>query len=258
MVAVRDIHKTFFSAAAPRRFATSALEGISFDVHAGEVVSLLGASGCGKTTLLRIIAGLLVPTRGSVVVRGEPVRAPRRDLCMVFQAASLLPWRTVLSNVSFPLEIDGMARPERERIARRYIDIVGLGGYEHRFPHELSGGMQQRVGIARGLVRKPLVLLMDEPFGALDAQTREGLQDDFSAICSELNTTVVLVTHSIEEALVLSKRIVVLTSRPGVIRRVVAPVFPPDVARRDVRGTPEFGAYAREVRDLLRGAEKAR
>jgi len=253
MLRVDDVRKAFAAATPAARSGAlkTVLAGVSFDVQPGEVVSLLGASGCGKTTLLRIIAGLIRADAGSVSVRGERVSAPRKDLAMVFQQPSLLPWRSVLSNVSFPLEIDHAARAEREAAAMHYLAIVGLAGHEHHFPHELSGGMQQRVGIARALVRKPLLLLMDEPFGALDAQTRETLQEDFVRIWKQLKTTVVFVTHSIEEALLLSDRVVVLGS-PGHIKQTLAPPFARDRATTDVRAHPAFTDCARTVRELLR------
>jgi NitT/TauT family transport system ATP-binding protein len=208
MLKVSRVYKFFKARDSSERGvrAMKVLDDISLDVGRGEFISLLGASGCGKTTLLRIMAGLLRPDRGSVHVNEQPVQAPRRDVCMVFQNFGLLPWRSVLSNAAFPLELDGMDRGKREAMAAEYLGLVGLSGFERHFPHELSGGMQQRVGIARALVRKPLILLMDEPFAALDAQTREKLQEDFLAIWNQLKTTVVFVTHAIDEALVLSDR----------------------------------------------------
>ncbi len=231
-----------------------ALEDITFDVREGELVSLLGASGCGKTTLLRIVAGLVPADEGVVTVRGAPVEAPRKDLCMVFQNFGLLPWRSVLANVEFPLELDGMSRAAREVVAARYIDLVGLRGFERHLPHELSGGMQQRVGIARALTRQPLVLLMDEPFAALDAQTRETLQEDFLRIWKTLRTTVIFVTHSIDEALVMSDRVLIFTPRPGRILHVLDSPLGPDRADRDVRALPEFARHRHEIRTLLRNA----
>ncbi len=228
------------------------LEDVTLDVARGEFVSFLGASGCGKTTLLRLIAGLLRPDRGTIFIGSDAVKAPRKDLCMVFQNFGLLPWRTVLGNVAFPLEIDGIGSKQREAVAREYLALVGLSNFEGHFPHELSGGMQQRVGIARALVRKPLVLLMDEPFAALDAQTREKLQEDFLEIWSKLQTTIVFVTHAIDEALVLSDRVIVFSSRPGRISRIIASAVAPDRLHEDVRTRPEFAAQAHEIRELLR------
>jgi NitT/TauT family transport system ATP-binding protein len=232
------------------------LDDISFDVQEGEFVSLLGASGCGKTTLLRIIAGLVRPDQGSVSVKNSRIDAPRKDLCMVFQNFGLLPWRSVLDNVAFPLELDGVNRSERESAAAQYIDLVGLKGFERHYPHELSGGMQQRVGIARALTRKPLVLLMDEPFGALDAQTRENLQDDFMQIWKDLRTTVIFVTHAIDEAVVLSDRIVLFSTRPGRIKQIVPSAVAGDRLSKDVRARPELAAQSHEIRSMLR-REKA-
>ena len=229
------------------------LDDINFEVREGEFVSLLGASGCGKTTLLRIIAGLIPPDLGAVSVANSRIDAPRKDLCMVFQNFGLLPWRTVMDNVAFPLELDGMSRSEREEVAAHYIGIVGSEGLRNALSRtSLSGGMQQRVGIARALTRKPLVLLMDEPFGALDAQTREALQDDFMQIWKELKTTIVFVTHAIDEAIVLSDRIVVFSSRPGRVERSCPSVVAQDRLARDVRARPDFALQVHEIRNLLR------
>ena len=252
MVSVAGVTKAFEVRGAVEPML--ALADVSFDVREGELVSLLGASGCGKTTLLRIVAGLVAADEGVVSVRGTPVAAPRKDLCMVFQNFGLLPWRSVLANVEFPLELDGMPRSEREAVAMRSIELVGLRGFERHFPHELSGGMQQRVGIARALTRQPLVLLMDEPFAALDAQTRETLQEDFLRIWKTLRTTVIFVTHSIDEALVMSDRVLVFTPRPGRIRRVIDSPLGPDRADGDGRARPEFARYRQEIRALLRTA----
>ena len=171
---------------------------------------------------------------------------------MVFQNFGLLPWRSVLDNVAFPLELDGMAAAKRHEAARPYIELVGLAKFQGHFPHELSGGMQQRVGIARALVRRPKVLLMDEPFAALDAQTRESLQEDFLHIWQELKTTVLFVTHSIDEALVLSDRIVVFTPRPGRVHRIIDAPLGSSRFDGDPRALPEFGRWRREIRDMLR------
>lgn len=253
MVSVERVTKTFKVRARRGEADTMvALEDISFDVRAGELVTLLGASGCGKTTLLRIVAGLVAADDGVVTVQGEPVEAPRRDLCMVFQNFGLLPWRSVLANVEFPLEVDGVPRAEREAVAARYIEVVGLTGFERHYPHELSGGMQQRVGIARALTRQPLVLLMDEPFAALDAQTRETLQEDFLKIWQDLRTTVIFVTHSIDEALVMSDRVLIFTPRPGRLLRTIDSPLGPDRLDHDVRALPEFARQRGEIRNLLR------
>lgn len=257
MVTVQNVHKRFHIRSPgrgpnPRGDTLSALDGVSFDVQRGELVCLLGPSGCGKTTLLRIIAGLLSADDGVVLVDGQPVRGPRKDRCMVFQHFGLLPWRTVLENVEFPLELDGVSKAERRTVAEKYVEFVGLQGFERHYPHELSGGMQQRVGIARALTRKPVLLLMDEPFGALDAQTREQLQEEFLRIWAVTRNTVLFVTHSIDEALVLSNRIVVFTPAPGRIKAVIDVPLPADRISEDVRATPEFMKYRAHIRDLLR------
>lgn len=261
MLKVNHVYKSFKTRDSSSRSAQPksmmVLNDISLDVGRGEFVSLLGASGCGKTTLLRIIAGLLRPDRGAIYVKDVPVEAPRKDLCMVFQNFGLLPWRSVMTNTTFPLEIDGVAKSEREDIAAEYLKLVGLGGFERHYPHELSGGMQQRVGISRALIRKPLVLLMDEPFAALDAQTREKLQEDFLGIWNKLKTTIVFVTHAIDEALVLSDRIVVLSSRPGRVNRVITSPVANFRVNQDVRTRPEFADQAHEIRELLRSERTA-
>ncbi|HET6986984.1 MAG TPA: ABC transporter ATP-binding protein [Kribbella sp.] len=208
-----------------REGQVTALEKIDLHVRDGEFVTLIGRSGCGKSTLLRLIAGLIAPTSGTVEVAGEPVTRPRRDVSFMFQRPALLPWRSVLSNVMLPVEIGGGAG-DRGRAAYRdrahqLLELVGLQGFERRLPHELSGGMQQRVSLCRSLIRDPQVMLMDEPFSALDALTRTELSEELQRIKMELSTTIVFVTHSIEEAVVLADRVVVLTPRPGRIRDVV-------------------------------------
>ena len=258
VVAVEGVIKEFAVRAttAPRAgagpTAMLVLDRVSISVNRAELVSLLGPSGCGKTTLLRIVAGLLPADSGRVLVHGLPVHGPRKDTCIVFQNFGLLPWRTVLGNVEFPLELDGIPQPERHARAHEYLRLVGLEGFERHYPHELSGGMQQRVGIARALMRRPLLLLMDEPFGALDAQTREQLQEDFLEIWGRLRTTVLFVTHSIDEALVMSDRIAVFTPRPGRIKTVVDSPVRGSRVGEDVRTVPEFAECRAHLRTLLR------
>jgi NitT/TauT family transport system ATP-binding protein len=192
-----------------------ALEDISLSVRAGEFLTLLGPSGCGKSTLLRIMAGLLAPTRGGVALDGRPLAAPTREIGYVFQAANLMPWRTVLRNVTLPLEIVGMDDAESKRRALAMIRLVGLAGFEEARPRHLSGGMQQRVAIARALVGQPRILMLDEPFGALDALTRERMNLELLRVWELQCHTVVMVTHSIQEAVFLSSRVLVLSQRPG-------------------------------------------
>jgi NitT/TauT family transport system ATP-binding protein len=229
-----------------------ALDRVTASVRKGELITLLGPSGCGKTTLLRLTAGLLAADEGRITIDGAPVTGPRKDACMVFQNFGLLPWRTVLGNVEFPLELDGVAVAQRHELARHFIELVGLTAFAEHFPHELSGGMQQRVGIARALMRKPILIFMDEPFGALDAQTREQLQEDFLKIWSQTGTTVVFVTHSIDEALLLSDRIFVFATAPGRIRTVIESPLAAERLNSDIRAHPGFGTYRGELRELLR------
>jgi NitT/TauT family transport system ATP-binding protein len=215
---------------------THALDNISVDFPRGELTSLLGPSGCGKTTLLKIIAGLLPATSGEVLVNGRPVSGPGPERAFVFQDFALMPWATVLRNVGFGLELRGVSREEREAVARRYIGQVGLAGFEDKYPHELSGGMRQRVGLARALSVNADVLLMDEPFSAVDEQTRRKFQEDLLALVAQENKTFIFVTHSIEEAVYVSDRIVLLSPRPGRISQVIEPDISregdPDAIRR--------------------------
>lgn len=215
---------------------TVALEHFSLEIEKGELVSIVGPSGCGKTTLLRLIAGLVEPSSGEVVIGGKKCAGPGPDRGMVFQEFALFPWRSVRKNVEFGLEVAGMPAEERKTKAERYIKAVGLEGFEDRRVHELSGGMKQRVGIARALVTKPDVLLMDEPFGALDAQTRNIMQGELLNILDKTDTTILFVTHSVDEAVYLSDRIVVLTKRPASIKDIVKI----DLPRPRDRASPEF------------------
>ena len=252
MLEVRRLSKIFFEQNDPRKPGLVALYDISLAIRKNEFVSLLGPSGCGKTTLIRIIAGLLAADRGDVLVNQQCVTVPGRDRCMVFQQFGLLPWRTVMSNVEFGLEIEGMARDERRAVADKYLDLVGLKGFESYYPHQISGGMQQRVGIARALSKKPEILLMDEPFGAVDAQTREQLQEELLKIWAQTETTVVFVTHSIDEAVYLSDRVVVMQARPGRIKEEVAIDLPRPRWEGDIKADPRFAQLRARLRDSLR------
>jgi len=252
MLEVRQLSKVFFEQNDSRKSALVALYNVSLTVRRNEFVSLLGPSGCGKTTLIRIIAGLLAADRGEVLVENRPVTGPGRDRCMVFQQFGLLPWRTVLANVEFGLEIDGVPKGERAAVARRYLDLVGLNGFEHYYPHQISGGMQQRVGIARALSKQPDILLMDEPFGAVDAQTREQLQEELLKIWGQTDTTVIFVTHSIDEAIYLSDRVIVMQARPGRVKEEFSVDLPRPRWEGDVKADPRFAQLRARLRDSLR------
>ena len=252
MLEVRHLSKIFFEQNDPRKPGLVALYNISLAIRKDEFVSLLGPSGCGKTTLIRIIAGLLTADRGEVLVNSQVVNSPGRDRCMVFQQFGLLPWRTVMSNVEFGLEIDSVPRDERRALAEKYLELVGLNGFENYYPHQISGGMQQRVGIARALSKKPEILLMDEPFGAVDAQTREQLQEELLKIWAQTETTVVFVTHSIDEAIYLSDRVVVMQARPGRIKEEVTIDLPRPRWEGDIKADPRFAQLRAHLRDSLR------
>ncbi len=197
----------------------SALEGINLKVKPNEFLCFIGPSGCGKTTLLRMIAGLDYPSSGEIILDGEKVSGPSPDRGMVFQEFSLFPWRTVLKNVEFGLEIKGVGDKARREIAEKYIELVGLQGFENHYPYELSGGMKQRVAIARALAPDPAILLMDEPFGSVDAQTRNILQEELLEIWKRTKKTVLFVTHSVDEAVYLADRVAVMSARPGCLIR---------------------------------------
>jgi NitT/TauT family transport system ATP-binding protein len=231
--------------------AVTAVDDFSFDVAEGEFVTLIGPSGCGKTTLFHIIGGLTGEYQGRVRVAGETITGPHPAIGMVFQEESTFPWRSVIDNVAFPLELRGIARAERLERARHYVTMVGLRGFERRHPAELSGGMRQRVAIARTLAAQPKILLMDEPFASLDEQTRLLLGAKVTEIQQDLRQTTLLITHSLTEAVQLSDRIVVMTFRPGRVRRVVE-VKLPRPRTEAVVTSPEFGAYVAKLWTDLR------
>lgn len=223
------------------------LENLSLDVKDKEFVCILGSSGCGKTTLLRMIAGLDTAESGSIVLDSGEIRGPNPKVGMVFQEYSLFPWRTVIDNIAFGLEMRGVPKEERYRVAESYLELVNLSQFRDSFPSELSGGMRQRVAVARALALDPVLLLMDEPFGALDAQTRNKLQIELLEIWEKTKKTVVFITHSVDEAVFLSDRVVVLTPRPGRICQVYEIRLP----RPRDRTSPEFAEIRREVLDLI-------
>ena len=213
---------------------------LRMSVHDRETLCVLGPSGCGKTTLLRAMHGLIGLDEGRIVIDGLEVKRPRRDVAMVFQHFGLMPWKRVRENVAYGLELAGFSRADVDQRARKYIDLVGLSGFERAFPHELSGGMQQRVGLARALAMEPDILLMDEPFGSLDAQTREILQDELLRNYQQHPRTMVFITHSIEEAIALGDRIVVLTARPARVRETLTVDIPRPRTVAGVIAHPRF------------------
>ena len=247
---VRDLTKIFFQQTPRGPAGLLVLDKVSFSVARGEFVSVLGPSGCGKTTLARIVVGIEDPAGGEVLIDGEPAGPSGPNRCLVFQNYGLLPWRTVLANVELGLELHATGKRERRAAAQRYIDLVGLRGFEHRFPHQISGGMQQRTGLARALATQPSMLLMDEPFGSVDAQMRTLLQDELLRICDLMKMTVLFVTHSIDEAVYLSDRIVIFSARPG--RPVAEVQVDLPRPRTDAsRSHARFGEIRRKVTDVL-------
>ncbi|MDQ0325784.1 NitT/TauT family transport system ATP-binding protein [Rhodopseudomonas julia] len=249
VIATSGLSLTFQTADGP----VQALADIDLAIHRGEFVSLIGPSGCGKTTLLRVIADLEQPTSGEITVNGVSPDAARRERSYgyVFQAAALYPWRTIAKNVALPLEIMGLPKAEQQKRVKKNLDLVNLAGFERKFPWQLSGGMQQRASIARALAVEPDLLLMDEPFGALDEIVRDHLNEQLLQLWAKTNKTIVFVTHSIPEAVFLSSKIVVMSPRPGRIYDVIDCGLPRDRGL-DIRETPEFLAIAHRVREGLR------
>jgi NitT/TauT family transport system ATP-binding protein len=233
IVSVRHVHKTYPG-------GVEALKDISLDFPEGKLTTLLGPSGCGKTTLLKIIAGLLPASSGEVLVEGKVVSGPGPERAFVFQDFALMPWATVMRNVAFGLELRGVARSEREGVAARYIERVGLKGFEKKYPHELSGGMRQRVGLARALSVNAKVLMMDEPFSAVDEQTRRKFQEELLELVANERKTFIFVTHSIEEAVYVSDRIVLLHRRPSRVHAIIEPNISHKVDPEQIRRQPEY------------------
>ncbi|MEV6634776.1 ABC transporter ATP-binding protein [Actinoplanes sp. NPDC051470] len=247
MIRIDAVSQTFRG----RRGRVEALKDIDLDIAAGEFLAVIGRSGCGKSTLLRVIGGLLTPSSGSVTVAGDIVTEPRRDVAMVFQRPALLPWRSVLDNVLLPIEIFGGSRAGSRGQAERLLEMTGLAGFATRQPHELSGGMQQRVALCRALIQNPKVMLMDEPFSALDALTREELAVELQRIHIELGTTIVFVTHSISEAVLLADRVAVLSSRPGRLNKVVEVPIPRPRTFGHNAHLDQVAAASAELHELL-------
>lgn len=256
LIEADEVRKVF-----PGRKRITALDGLSIRVKRNEFVSIIGPSGCGKSTFLLMLAGLEQATGGRIHIEGKPVDGPDPKRAIVFQEYLLFPWRTVRKNIEFGPQVRNVPETERRRISDHYIRLVGLGGFENRYPHELSGGMKQRVAIARALANSPDVLLMDEPFGALDALTREMLQLELLRIWQEARCTIVFVTHSISEAVYLSDRVAVISNRPGRILSEIT-IDLPRPRSRELLVDPAFLAYEQKLRDLVwpqvNGAEGSR
>ncbi|MGG4555132.1 ABC transporter ATP-binding protein [Paenibacillus humicus] len=230
----------------------SALQDIHLEVKQGEFMVIVGPSGCGKSTLLDLLAGLTKPSSGQILLDGKAIAGPDLDRGIVFQQYALFPWKTALANVEFGLEAKGIGKKERREAALEYIQLVGLSGFENRYPHELSGGMKQRIAIARSLAYDPEVLLMDEPFAALDAQTRETLQSELLRIWEATKKTIIFITHGIEEAVYLGQRVAVMSSRPGRIKEVIEVPFQGRSSEEDLRAHPEFVKLRHHIWDLLK------
>jgi ABC-type nitrate/sulfonate/bicarbonate transport system ATPase subunit len=250
MLEVKDIHHAF-PGHRPTDPDVVALQGVSFEVAEGEFFCMIGPSGCGKSTLLRLIAGLGAPTEGAILLRGKQITKTSPNVLVVWQEFALLDWRTVQGNIEFGLEVNGYERAKRREIADRLMRTVGLTQFRHHYPSELSGGMRQRVGLARALALDPEILLMDEPFGALDAQTRMIMQDEILRIWEQHRKTIVFVTHSLEEAVLLADRVAVFTCRPGVIKELIT-VDLPRPRPADVRASAEFARIYDHLYQLLK------
>lgn len=257
-IVIRDIGRTFHLKRNGSARDFIALSEINLEVRKGEFLAVVGPSGCGKSTLLDILAGLAQPTTGAVYIDGKRITGPALDRGIVLQGYALFPWRTVRQNVEYGLEIKKVPKGERKSISSRFIALVGLQGFEDRFSYELSGGMKQRVAIARALAYDPEVLLMDEPFAAVDAQTRETLQEELLRIWEATQKTIVFVTHSIEEAVFLADRIAVLSANPGTLRDVVPVDLPRPRHNSDVRSSPEFARIRHVVWELLQNEAQAK
>lgn len=247
MIELVGVHKTYMTA---RGESVEALSDVSFEIGEQEFVTIVGPSGCGKSTLLKLIVGLLPPTGGKILIDGKEVRGPRIDVGMVFQSATLLAWRSVLNNVLFPVEILRRKKDDYISEANELLKLVGLEGFEDRSPWELSGGMQQRVAICRALIHDPNLLVMDEPFGALDAMTRDEMGVELLRIWRERQKTVIFVTHSIREAVLLADRVVVMTPRPGKVVKTIE-ISLPRPRTKEHEFSPEFDHHVKEIGQLI-------
>jgi NitT/TauT family transport system ATP-binding protein len=254
VIVLDQVAKTFVTRGGER---VVAIEDVSLEVKRNEFVCLVGPSGCGKSTLLRLVAGLVMPSGGTVTIGGAAVTEPRADTGIVFQAPTLLPWASILDNVLFPLDMMGKLDAAGRTRARELLELVGLSGFEGKYPRELSGGMQQRAGICRALVHDPEILLMDEPFGALDALTREELTVELMRIARERPKTILFVTHSIPEAVLLADRVVVMSARPGRVADIID-VALPRPRDFDMEARSEFQGATHRIRELIFGGRSAR
>jgi len=254
MVEIQGVSKSFQKTVKDSTTEVKALADVHISIRENEFISIIGPSGCGKTTLLKMIDGLIPYDSGKILIGGKQVTAPGPDRAVVFQTFALLPWRTVLANVEFSLELRRVAKEKRTSIARDYLKRVGLEDFELHYPHELSGGMQQRAGLARALAVNPLILLMDEPFGSVDAQTRQLLQEELLQLWQREQKTVIFITHSMDEAVYLSDRVVVMTPRPGRVAEILdVPLARPRIAD-DVRRDPKFVDLTNYIWDSLKKA----
>ncbi|MCL4395008.1 MAG: ABC transporter ATP-binding protein [Chloroflexi bacterium] len=249
LLTVEDLQKTYIDPYTGER--NLALQAVSFSIEEGDFVSILGPSGCGKTTILNIIAGFIKASAGQVLLHGQPIQGPGPDRGVVFQSFALFPWKTVLGNVTFGLKMRGVDTRERDRMAREVIELVGLSGFEEKYPHELSGGMQQRVGVARVLANHPQVMLMDEPFASIDAQTRMKMQEDLTRIWEQRHPTVFFVTHDVEEAVFLSNRVIVLTSRPSRVNEILEIDIPRPRKWKQLNADENFHHMTQHIFELL-------
>ena len=254
LVEIQSVSKSFHKTVKESTKEIKALADVSLSIHENEFVSIIGPSGCGKTTLLKMIDGLIPYDSGRILIDGRQVTAPGPDRAVVFQAFALLPWRTVLANVEFSLELRRLPKEERTKIARDYLTRVGLADFENHYPHELSGGMQQRAGLARALAVNPAILLMDEPFGAVDAQTRQLLQEELLELWQSQRKTVIFITHSMDEAVYLSDRVVVMTPRPGKVAEILDVPLPRPRVSEEVRRDGKFVDLTNYIWESLKKA----
>ena len=246
-ILIKDLRKEYLTRSKEKVLA---LESVNLSIAENEFITVVGRSGCGKSTLLKLIAGIIPLSRGTIVVKDIPVTEPRQDVGMVFQSPVLLPWRTVWDNVLFPIEIMKLPLDDYHGKTKKLIDLVGLAGFENKMPRELSGGMQQRVSICRSLIHDPNILLMDEPFGALDAMTRDELGLELTRIWQQEKKTVVFVTHSIPEAVFLGDRVIVMSPRPGRVAKIV-PIHLERPRTIDMEFTEQFKQYVLEIRETI-------